>query len=823
MDIDNIEIKPKEEFDFNKMVEEELAKLGDNQEIESQSTPNKPKIKYERKTEKYLEKYKVSKPTETKQYKYYTDNFEKGNDSSSKKEKNTTTITPKKKKEEINEINIKESPVKKVQQAQPPQKKKETIIQKRNVKNDIKVEQMVTPPTTTNEDEENISFDDDDIQITITKKPITSLTTISNVKEEIPLKVPVKDTYNKKPKLILPLTNIYKNDLDFEFKLDIPEDNKKEEIEEKEESIQDIPQTNKSIKEEGFNIQSYLHEEKQNDLNDIISNPSLLQTIQPSSPPEQNTINPNIPTTNLLRKPKQTQQSPSPTTIKEEIKPKPNKEIEYSFSNSSFIPHDTAPNTIQSSANVKPELNDDYYMSEYQEKLIELNQHIQIVKNEKQKAIEMKNDYEKLTKKLKEDIMEYSRRKEQEKMEFERYKEEELKKIEREKKVQYRNIKSLQTTAQMKKDKEENEFLKSEVIKLKEELKAKDQRNKLAMDRLRRQYEESLKKIDDMQKDIDILEEKLKNSSKVTNKAKPPLCANTYQHDNKQINSVRNRNKSLNKDKTASFTSTPIHNTSINNSYTSYNEDLINTNKTQHKRSNSFSKNTNPEIETNTNIITNSNPSTGTNFYQPPKKEVPHTHSGINEEEEDPNNYEMVFLPKYDINALIINQQLTQDGKVIKIFENGKKEVVFPSGLRKEIYPDGYMISHFVNGDIKQLYPDNKEVYYFASNSTIQTKFPSGLQVFKFPTGQIEKSYPDKSRVIKYPDGTIRNIFPDNYQEIFFPDGSLQKHNPNGVITIDYENGMKDTKLPDGTLIREFPDGKVCKTNPDGTKESYYK
>lgn len=839
MNVDNIEIKPKE-VDFNKMVEEELAKLGDNPNMDTQATPNKPKIKYERKTEKYLEKYKVSKPTETKQYKYYTDNFEKENDSAGKNEKTTTTtiITPKKKKEENKEIISKEPPVKK---AQPQVKKRETIIQKRNAKSENKVEQIITPTTiATNEDEENISFDDDDIQITITKKPITSLTSISNAKEEIPLKVPTKKNEFKKTAPIIPLTNVYKNDLDFEFKLDTKEEEdkiKEEPVEEKEESLQDIPEDNITNKEEAFNIQTYLKEEKQNDLNDIINNPSLLETIQPSSPPTKNTItNSNIPTTNLFRKPKQTQQVPS-TPIQEEIKPRPNKEIEYSFSNSSFIPHDTAPNTIQSLSNVKPEPSDDH-INEYQERLIELNQHIQIVKNEKQKVLEMKNDYERLTKKLREDIMEYSRKKEQEKFEFEKYKEEELKKIEREKKVQYRNIKSLQTTAQMKKDKEENEFLKSEVLKLKEELKAKDQRNKLAMDRLRRQYEESLKKIDEMQKDIDILEEKLKNATKVTNKPKPPLCANTYQHDNKQINSVRNRNKSINKEKTTSYTSTPIHNSSVNNSYTSYNEEInpnytttnilsnipvSNKKQQQHKRSNSFSKNITPEIETNTNIITNSNPSTGINFYQPPpNNEVPITHN-IDNDEQDPNNYEMVFLPQYDVNSLVINQECLPDGKVIKIYENGKKEVFFQSGLRREIFPDGYMITHFLNGDIKQIYPDKKEVYYFAKNSTIQTKFPSGLQVFKFPTGQIEKNYPDQSRVIKYPDGTLRNIFPDKYEEVFFPDGSLQKNNPNGVVTIDYENGVKDTRYPDGTEIREFPDGKVCKTNPDGTKESYYK
>ena len=43
MNVDNIEIKPKE-VDFNKMVEEELAKLGDNPNMDTQATPNKPKI-----------------------------------------------------------------------------------------------------------------------------------------------------------------------------------------------------------------------------------------------------------------------------------------------------------------------------------------------------------------------------------------------------------------------------------------------------------------------------------------------------------------------------------------------------------------------------------------------------------------------------------------------------------------------------------------------------------------------------------------------------------------------------------------------------------
>ena len=180
-------------------------------------------------------------------------------------------------------------------------------------------------------------------------------------------------------------------------------------------------------------------------------------------------------------------------------------------------------------------------------------------------------------------------------------------------------------------------------------------------------------------------------------------------------------------------------------------------------------------------------------------------------------SFNLVFLPKYHNKNItqmtLLNQEITQDGKIIKTYENNRKEVYFPSGLRKEIFPDGYQVSYFSNKDIKQIYPDGREVYLFAENKTVQTKLPNGLEVCRFANGQLEKNFPDGTKIVNYPDGTVRNLYPDGYEEIFFNDGSLQKKDKEGVLTIEYMDGIKDIIYPNGVSKRICPDGTVKFTN----------
>jgi len=96
----------------------------------------------------------------------------------------------------------------------------------------------------------------------------------------------------------------------------------------------------------------------------------------------------------------------------------------------------------------------------------------------------------------------------------------------------------------------------------------------------------------------------------------------------------------------------------------------------------------------------------------------------------------MKFEPKYHAkspeNTIVADNQISNDGKIQRTYENGKKEVIFSNGVKREVFPDGYTIVYFNNQDIKQTYPDGRIVYYFAEARTTQSTYADGLQVFKF-------------------------------------------------------------------------------------------
>lgn len=173
-------------------------------------------------------------------------------------------------------------------------------------------------------------------------------------------------------------------------------------------------------------------------------------------------------------------------------------------------------------------------------------------------------------------------------------------------------------------------------------------------------------------------------------------------------------------------------------------------------------------------------------------------------------------LEDHEKSSKVKSEIQTDDGKIQKLYEDGRKEIIFNNGVRREIYPDGYTVVYFSNNDIKQSFPDGKVVYYFASAKTTQTTFTDGLQVFKFSNGQIEKHFPDGTKEINFLDGTVKCIFTDGEEESIFPDGTVQKVDTNGVKYIDFVNGQKDTIFPDGAKIRESQDGRVSKILPDG-------
>ena len=124
-------------------------------------------------------------------------------------------------------------------------------------------------------------------------------------------------------------------------------------------------------------------------------------------------------------------------------------------------------------------------------------------------------------------------------------------------------------------------------------------------------------------------------------------------------------------------------------------------------------------------------------------------------------NYDMIFLEKYhnsSIKSTVVQQLDTKEGKKIKLYASGLKEISFPSGVRRESYPDGYMVIYFDNKDVRQQYPDGKMVYFFHEHHIKQTITSSGDKILLFKNGQLEKHFVDGRKEITFCDGTTKCV-----------------------------------------------------------------
>jgi len=119
----------------------------------------------------------------------------------------------------------------------------------------------------------------------------------------------------------------------------------------------------------------------------------------------------------------------------------------------------------------------------------------------------------------------------------------------------------------------------------------------------------------------------------------------------------------------------------------------------------------------------------------------------------DWSEYELTFPEQYHndskANTTVKNEVRGHDGKLQRVYENNKKEVIFTNKVRRETFPDGYTIVYFNNNDIKQTYPDQRIVYFFNEAETTQTTYRDGMQVFKFANKQIEKHHIDGTKEIR--------------------------------------------------------------------------
>jgi hypothetical protein len=321
------------------------------------------------------------------------------------------------------------------------------------------------------------------------------------------------------------------------------------------------------------------------------------------------------------------------------------------------------------------------------EKLKALDKEVQKFKNENENLSKLKLEYEKLTMKLNTDIRAFNLKKENDLKEFEIWREEEFKKINKEKKLLEKNS---QNKLVSKKEKDEIELLRCQILKLQEDHRMKENTNKLVIDKLKKQLEEANLKIAQLS----------------------GIKSTTAQSIIKPNNTSNLPNNS---------------NSNLVNLKLNYNSNNLTPEEDKKYLKKRVDKSANKIKQKQIPIETNNKKSTDVNI-----KPVKVNKILVDQEEESEECFDLVLPAKYHDKktSRVIKREQTSDGKIIQIYENEKREVIFPSGVRKEIHSDGYQAVFFTNKDIKQVtyfnsgFPQRKISLLFFRGSNCSNNFP---------------------------------------------------------------------------------------------------
>ena len=109
-----------------------------------------------------------------------------------------------------------------------------------------------------------------------------------------------------------------------------------------------------------------------------------------------------------------------------------------------------------------------------------------------------------------------------------------------------------------------------------------------------------------------------------------------------------------------------------------------------------------------------------------------------------------------------------EDGRVERVFADGRRVVFFANGTIKEI--DGHETTiFFTNGDIKRTHQNGIIEYYYFDVETWHTTHPTGVELYHFvQTNQVElhaAGDEPKDKEILFPDGTLRRVYSNGFEE----------------------------------------------------------
>ncbi|XP_036893031.1 centromere protein J isoform X2 [Sturnira hondurensis] len=419
------------------------------------------------------------------------------------------------------------------------------------------------------------------------------------------------------------------------------------------------------------------------------------------------------------------------------------------------------------------------------EKVIELEMEIEKFKAENTSLAKLHIERESALEKLRKDIADFEQQKAKELVRIKEFKKEEMRKLQNKRKV-FEMYTTAARTFPDKKEREEIQALKQQIADLQEDLKRKEAKWSSTHGRLRSQIEVLVKENADLREEIKVMErfrlDAWKKVEAAEGSTKIGQCGPAMKKEGSVNSSVRIQ-----------------------------------------KRQNSAG--TQLERCKKNSLAIQGNPSRRSKSV--PSRDLCISDKGQTASPREPPELVDLPDPEYKEDEKADKEEIQgeishPDGKIEKVYEDGRRVVLFPNGTQKEVSADGKNITvTFFNGDVKQVMPDERVIYYYAAAQTTHTTYPEGLEVLHFSSGQIEKHFPDGRKEITFPDQTIKNLFADGQEESIFPDGTIIRVQRDGSKIIEFNNGQRELHTAQFKR-REYPDGTVKTVYANGHQETKY-
>ncbi|XP_038674627.1 centromere protein J isoform X2 [Scyliorhinus canicula] len=455
------------------------------------------------------------------------------------------------------------------------------------------------------------------------------------------------------------------------------------------------------------------------------------------------------------------------------------------------------------------------------DKLVELESEIDQFRAENATLAKLRNDREKTLMDLRKEMTDFEHKKTEELAQFEEYKKEELKRLQKERMVFEKHAAAARAIPD-KKEREEIQVLKQQIVDLKEELKRKELRWSSIHSRLRNQIDILTKENQELRDEVNIIErlrletwkkaeaaieKKIETTTPWLKKTELVIPSDIGKMEIDSL--IRQTDRSRIAQEGAKKSSQRAEQTSPRDVKLSHTVTCSAPAMTRNGL-----KESSVSISSSMSLSKKTDSATGSMMHSEPFEKLPNSDRvsvpASSNLESNGTEDEIQEVIKYP------------DGKVEQVLRSGRHIIIFCNGTRKEISADGKTVKvTFFNGDVKQIMSDQTVVYYYADAQTTHTTYTDGLEILQFPSNQIEKHYPDGRKEITFPDQTIKYLFTDGHEESVFPDGTIIRMQLDGNKIIEFINGQREIHTSNYKR-REYPDGTVKTVFANGQQETKY-